>query len=84
MSAAIAAIPPSAHGATFWWKKAGISYLNYANLCAAYSRRAFKDPYKSKALEREAPVTRIEFIKNGKVFDVKTFDASLPKEYRLE
>jgi len=67
-----------------WWKKAGISYLSYANLCAAFSRRAFKDPYKSKALEREAPVTRIEFVKHGKVVEVKTFDAALPKEFRLD
>jgi len=42
----------SAAGSSFW-RAAGMTYLAYANSCAAHVRACLKEPLRSKALARE-------------------------------
>lgn len=36
-----------------FYRAAGLSYLRYANICADMMRNVLKEPFKSKALQRQ-------------------------------
>ncbi|KAK0572772.1 hypothetical protein LWI29_036991 [Acer saccharum] len=40
-------------GAAPFWRAAGMTYINYANLCAKMVRNCLKEPHKSEAISRE-------------------------------
>ncbi|XP_024378283.1 ATP synthase subunit epsilon, mitochondrial [Physcomitrium patens] len=48
-----AAASTVAQAAAPYWRTAGMTYLSYANTCAAMVRNCLKEPFKSKALQRE-------------------------------
>eukprot|EP00850_Spirogloea_muscicola_P003053 SM000012S25315 [mRNA] locus=s12:198228:198635:- [translate_table: standard] len=37
-----------------YWRAAGMTYLSYANACAAHLRACLKEPYKTQVATREA------------------------------
>ncbi|KAL5769164.1 hypothetical protein ACOSP7_015723 [Xanthoceras sorbifolium] len=36
-----------------FWRAAGMTYVNYSNLCAKMVRNCLKEPYKTEAISRE-------------------------------
>ncbi len=42
-----------AQAAAPYWRTAGMTYLSYANTCAAMVRNCLKEPFKTKVLQRE-------------------------------
>ncbi|KAJ7522731.1 hypothetical protein O6H91_18G024400 [Diphasiastrum complanatum] len=40
-------------GAAPFWRAAGMTYVSYANTCAALVRNCLKEPFKTQALTRE-------------------------------
>jgi len=55
------------------WRSAGFSYLRYANTCAILTRRALKDPFRAKALERDNVNMKAEQWMEGKGQDKINF-----------
>ena len=49
-----------------FWRAAGMSYLQYANICADMLRSVLKEPAKSKALQRQAIYYRSSKFVDGK------------------
>jgi len=47
------------------WRAVGMTYIRYANLCAANLREGLKEPFKSAALSREAVSFRSSVWKDG-------------------
>ncbi len=50
------------------WRDAGLSYLRYANICAILTRRAVKEPFLARALERDFANMKVEQWIAGKCF----------------
>jgi hypothetical protein len=51
------------------WRSAGFSYLRYSNTCAILTRRALKEPYRAKAVERDNVNMKVEQWILGKAQD---------------
>eukprot|EP01115_Flamella_aegyptia_P001241 TRINITY_DN12008_c0_g1_i1.p1 TRINITY_DN12008_c0_g1~~TRINITY_DN12008_c0_g1_i1.p1 ORF type:complete len:71 (-),score=26.41 TRINITY_DN12008_c0_g1_i1:91-303(-) len=49
-----------------YWRQVGINYVKYVNLCAMMTRRCFKEPQRSKALDRDSVFFNIAEWKSGK------------------
>jgi F-type H+-transporting ATPase subunit epsilon len=49
-----------------FWRQSGLNYLKYSNLCAMMMRRCYKEPHKTKALERDQVAFGIAKWQNGK------------------
>lgn len=49
-----------------FYRAAGLSYLRYANICADLMRSVLKEPFKTKALQRQAIYFRSSTWKDGK------------------
>jgi len=49
-----------------FWRQTGFSYLKYANLCARTLRRSLKEPFRTKALERDNSAFVTSEWSNGK------------------
>ncbi|EFJ50791.1 hypothetical protein VOLCADRAFT_80163 [Volvox carteri f. nagariensis] len=63
-----------------FYRVAGMSYVRYANLCADYLRAVMKEPFKSKALQRETVYFRSSPIADGKQGASNVVDAKgMPK-----
>lgn len=48
------------------WRSAGFSYLRYTNTCAILTRRALKEPFRTKAAERDTVNMKVEQWLQGK------------------
>lgn len=49
-----------------FYRAAGLSYLRYANICADIMRSVMKEPFKTKALQRQAISFRSAVWSDGK------------------
>lgn len=49
-----------------FYRAAGLSYLRYANICADMMRNVLKEPFKSKALQRQTIYFRSAKWSDGK------------------
>jgi F-type H+-transporting ATPase subunit epsilon len=49
-----------------FWRAAGMSYLKYANICADMMRGVLKEPFKSKAMQRQSIYFRSSKFVDGK------------------
>lgn len=58
------------------WKSAGFSFLRYANTCAIFTRRALKEPYATKALERDTVNMKAEHWIQGRQQDKVPFKSA--------
>ncbi|CAK9880680.1 unnamed protein product [Sphagnum jensenii] len=56
-AAAVAAAP--------YWRNAGMTYISYANTCAAMVRNCLKEPHKIKALNREQVYYKLQIYQEG-------------------
>lgn len=56
-AAAVAAAP--------YWRNAGMTYISYANTCAAMVRNCLKEPHKIKALNREQVYDKLQIYQEG-------------------
>ncbi|KAG2492564.1 hypothetical protein HYH03_009226 [Edaphochlamys debaryana] len=63
-----------------FYRVAGMSYVRYANLCADYLRAVMKEPFKTKALQRQTVFFRQTPVADGKQGASIQFDTSgMPK-----
>ncbi|GLC40397.1 hypothetical protein PLESTM_001058100 [Pleodorina starrii] len=63
-----------------FYRVAGMSYVRYANLCADYLRAVMKEPFKSKALQRETVYFRSSPVADGRQGASTTVDTKgMPK-----
>jgi len=60
-----------------YWRVAGLSYLQYANVCAEYVRRVLKEPERTKALSRAGYSMIKATWKDGKVASRVTLESAL-------
>ncbi|CAI5467324.1 unnamed protein product [Closterium sp. Yama58-4] len=51
--------------ASSYWRAAGMTYLAYANQCAAHLRACLKEPLKSQAIAREQVYYKVVQWKEG-------------------
>jgi len=49
-----------------YWRVGGINYLKYVNMCAMMMRRCYKEPHKTKALERDGVAFTVKKWQGGK------------------
>ncbi|EGC34494.1 hypothetical protein DICPUDRAFT_153282 [Dictyostelium purpureum] len=49
-----------------YWRAAGITYLQYANMCGSHVRNCLKEPFKAAAKVRENFVSNTVHYVNGK------------------
>ncbi|PNH04629.1 ATP synthase subunit epsilon, mitochondrial [Tetrabaena socialis] len=49
-----------------FYRVAGMSYVRYANLCADFLRSVMKEPFKTKAAQRQVVFFRTSPVVNGK------------------
>lgn len=50
-----------------FYRAAGLTYLRYANICADMMRNVLKEPFKSKALQRQTIYFRSSKWTDGKM-----------------
>ncbi|KAI8817713.1 mitochondrial ATP synthase epsilon chain-domain-containing protein [Fimicolochytrium jonesii] len=61
---------------SFFWREAGMTYLQYANVSAKALRNVLKENAKVLALRREEQYAKVQVWKDGKQGDSKVIDAS--------
>jgi F-type H+-transporting ATPase subunit epsilon len=49
-----------------FYRAAGLTYLRYANICADMMRSVLKEPFKTKAMQRQVISFRASTWKDGK------------------
>ncbi|KYQ89484.1 ATP synthase epsilon chain [Tieghemostelium lacteum] len=54
-----------------YWRVAGLTYLQYANICGSIVRGALKEPFRSANKNREAFSSSITNYANGKELNIK-------------
>jgi F-type H+-transporting ATPase subunit epsilon len=55
----------AAGAAAPYWRNAGMTYISYANTCAAMVRNCLKEPHKTKALNREQVYYKLQTYQEG-------------------
>ncbi len=55
----------AAVAAALYWRNAGMTYISYANTCAAMVRNCLKEPHKIKALNREQVYYKLQIYQEG-------------------
>jgi len=60
-----AAATTAVQAAAPYWRNAGMTYLSYANTCAALVRNCLKEPFKTKALQREHAYYKVQPYAEG-------------------
>lgn len=60
-----AAATTAVQAAAPYWRTAGMTYLSYANTCAALVRNCLKEPFKTKALQREHAYYKVQPYVDG-------------------
>ncbi|KAI8920185.1 mitochondrial ATP synthase epsilon chain-domain-containing protein [Powellomyces hirtus] len=66
--------PTHSYTMSFYWREAGISYLQYANISAKALRNVLKEQAKIQALRREEQFAKVQIWKDGKQGDSKVID----------
>ncbi|EAS66911.1 ATP synthase epsilon chain, mitochondrial [Dictyostelium discoideum AX4] len=49
-----------------YWRAAGITYLQYANICGTHVRNCLKEPFRAAAKNREGFISNTVMYQNGK------------------
>jgi len=60
-----------------FWRAAGMSYVKYANICADMMRSVLKEPFKTKALQRQTIYFRSSKFVDGKQTPAGAFRGGL-------
>ncbi|KND00453.1 uncharacterized protein SPPG_04771 [Spizellomyces punctatus DAOM BR117] len=61
---------------TFYWREAGLTYLQYANITAKALRNVLKEQAKVVALRREEQYVKVQLWSQGKQGDTRVIDPS--------
>ncbi|KAJ3152425.1 hypothetical protein HDU86_005605 [Geranomyces michiganensis] len=61
---------------SFYWREAGLTYLQYANVSAKALRNVLKEQAKAVAIRREEQFAKVQVWKDGKQGDTRVIDAS--------
>lgn len=51
----------------FYWRQAGLNYVQFSNIAAKVVRRSLQDAAKKDAIKREEAVARINKWQDGKI-----------------
>ncbi|CAM6025589.1 unnamed protein product [Sphagnum balticum] len=66
----------AAVAAALYWRNAGITYISYANTCAAMVRNCLKEPHKIKTLNREQVYYKLQIYQEGEPHKADVFPYS--------
>ncbi|KAJ3022452.1 hypothetical protein HKX48_006130 [Thoreauomyces humboldtii] len=61
---------------SFYWREAGMTYLQYANISAKVLRNVLKEGPKVQALRREEQFAKVQIWKDGKQGETRVIDAA--------